>query len=117
MQPRNGKLFTRVSMAGSNFIESAVILMQFVAVPHELGRSSLQRMLDTDCSEARCAVGHSRNHHDSADRGGGARGGLTPGSGRSAKGADDGPRLGTDLGRVSARGEKRPLLFAVVLSA
>lgn len=35
MQPRNGKFFTRFSQAGSNVVESAAILMEFVAAPHE----------------------------------------------------------------------------------
>jgi hypothetical protein len=36
MQPRNEKLFTLFSKAGSNVVESAAILMEFVAAPHEL---------------------------------------------------------------------------------
>jgi hypothetical protein len=35
MQPRNEKFFTLFSKAGSNVVESAAILMEFVAAPHE----------------------------------------------------------------------------------
>src|SRR6266508_3464773 len=35
MQPRNEKFFTLFSTAGSNVVESAAILMEFVAAPHE----------------------------------------------------------------------------------
>jgi hypothetical protein len=35
MQPRNEKAFTLLSKAGSNVVESAAILMEFVAAPHE----------------------------------------------------------------------------------
>jgi hypothetical protein len=35
MQPRNEKVFTRFSKAGSNDVESAAILMKFVAAPYE----------------------------------------------------------------------------------
>jgi hypothetical protein len=35
MQPRNEKFFTLFSNAGSNVAESAAILMESVAAPHE----------------------------------------------------------------------------------
>jgi hypothetical protein len=35
MQPRNEKFFILFSKAGSNVVESAAILMEFVAAPHE----------------------------------------------------------------------------------
>jgi hypothetical protein len=35
MQPRNEKFFTLFSEAGSNVVESAAILMECVAAPHE----------------------------------------------------------------------------------
>jgi hypothetical protein len=35
MQRRNEKFFTLSSKAGSNVVESAAILMEFVAAPHE----------------------------------------------------------------------------------
>jgi hypothetical protein len=35
MQPRNEKFFTLFSKAGFNVVESAAILMEFVAAPHE----------------------------------------------------------------------------------
>jgi hypothetical protein len=35
MQPRNEQLFTRFSKAGSNLVESAAMLMEFLAAPHE----------------------------------------------------------------------------------
>ena len=35
MQPRNEKFFTLFSKAGSNVVESAAILMEFAAAPHE----------------------------------------------------------------------------------
>jgi hypothetical protein len=35
MQPRNEKFFTRSSKAGSNVVESAAMLMEFAAAPHE----------------------------------------------------------------------------------
>jgi hypothetical protein len=34
MQPRNEKFFTLFSKAGSNVVESAAILMEFVAASH-----------------------------------------------------------------------------------
>jgi hypothetical protein len=34
VQPRNEKFFTRSSKAGSNVVESAAMLMEFVAAPH-----------------------------------------------------------------------------------
>ncbi|MEV7233066.1 hypothetical protein AB0N06_03455 [Streptomyces sp. NPDC051020] len=35
MQPRNEKFFTLFSKAGSNIVESAALLREFVAAPHE----------------------------------------------------------------------------------
>ena len=35
MQRRNEKFFTLFSKAGSNVVESAAILMEFAAAPHE----------------------------------------------------------------------------------
>jgi hypothetical protein len=35
MQTRNEKFFALFSKAGSNVVESAAILMEFVAAPHE----------------------------------------------------------------------------------
>jgi hypothetical protein len=35
MQPQNGKFFTLLSKAGSNVVESAAILREFFAAPHE----------------------------------------------------------------------------------
>ncbi len=35
LQPRNEKFFTLVSNAGSNVADSAAILMESVAAPHE----------------------------------------------------------------------------------
>jgi hypothetical protein len=40
MQPRNEKFFTLFSKAGSNVVESAAILMEFVAAPQSAGPSS-----------------------------------------------------------------------------
>jgi hypothetical protein len=35
MQPRNEQFFTRFSKAGSKVVESAAMLVGFVAAPHE----------------------------------------------------------------------------------
>ena len=35
MQPRSKKFFSLFSKAGSNVVECATILMEFVAAPHE----------------------------------------------------------------------------------
>ena len=48
MQPRNEKFFTLFSKAGSNVVESAAILMEFVAAPHERWAELAKRMHDTE---------------------------------------------------------------------
>ena len=48
MQPRNEKLFILFSKAGSNVVEIAAILMEFVAAPHERWAKLPKRMLDTE---------------------------------------------------------------------
>ena len=48
MQPRNEKFFTLFSNAGSNVVESAAILMEFVAAPHERWAEFAIRMHDTE---------------------------------------------------------------------
>jgi uncharacterized protein len=48
MQPRNEKFFTLFSKAGSNVVESAAILMEFVAAPHERWAELAKRMDDTE---------------------------------------------------------------------
>jgi hypothetical protein len=48
MQPRNEKFFTRFSKAGSNVVESAAILMEFVAAPHERWAELARRLHDTE---------------------------------------------------------------------
>ncbi len=48
MPPRNEKLFTRFSKAGSNVVESAAVLMEFVAAPHERWAELAKRMHDTE---------------------------------------------------------------------
>ena len=48
MQPRNEKFFTLFSKAGSNVVESAAILMEFAAAPHERWAKLAKRMLDTE---------------------------------------------------------------------
>lgn len=48
MQPRNEKYFTRFSKTGSNAVESAAILMDFVAAPHERWAELAKRMHDTE---------------------------------------------------------------------
>jgi hypothetical protein len=47
MQLRNEKLFTLFSRPGSNVVESAAILMEFVAAPHERWAELAKRMHDT----------------------------------------------------------------------
>ena len=47
MQPRNEKFFTRFGKAGSN-VESAAILMEFVAAPHERWAELAKRLHDTE---------------------------------------------------------------------
>jgi hypothetical protein len=48
MQPRNEEFFTLFSKAGSNVVESAAILMEFVAAPHERWAELAKRMHDTE---------------------------------------------------------------------
>jgi len=48
MQPRNEKFFTLFSKAGSNVVESAAILMEFVAAPHERWAELARAMHDTE---------------------------------------------------------------------
>ena len=48
MQRRNEKFFTLSSKAGSNVVESAAILMEFAAAPHERWAKLAKRMLDTE---------------------------------------------------------------------
>jgi hypothetical protein len=48
MQPRNEKFLTLFSKAGSNVVESAAILMEFVAAPHERWAELAKRMHDTE---------------------------------------------------------------------
>ena len=48
MQPRNEKFFTLFSKAGFNVVESAAILMEFVAAPHERRAELAKRMHDTE---------------------------------------------------------------------
>jgi len=45
---RNEKFFTRYSKAGSNVVESAAILMEFVAAPHERWAELAKRLHDTE---------------------------------------------------------------------
>ena len=52
MQPRNEKFFTRFSKAGSNVVESAAILMEFVAAPHERWAELAKRLHDTPSTPA-----------------------------------------------------------------
>jgi hypothetical protein len=47
MQPRNEKFFTLFSKAGPNVSESAAILMESVAAPHERWAELTKRMHDT----------------------------------------------------------------------
>jgi uncharacterized protein Yka (UPF0111/DUF47 family) len=48
MQPRNEKFFTLFSKAGSNVVESAAILIEFVAAPHEHCAELAKRMHATE---------------------------------------------------------------------
>lgn len=48
MLPRNEKFFTLFSKVGSNVVESAAILMEFVAAPHECWAKVAKRLLDTE---------------------------------------------------------------------
>jgi uncharacterized protein Yka (UPF0111/DUF47 family) len=48
MQPRNEKFFTLFSKAGSNVVQSAAILMEFVAASHERWAELAKRMHDTE---------------------------------------------------------------------
>ncbi|WP_327321433.1 hypothetical protein OG735_02305 [Streptomyces sp. NBC_01210] len=49
MQPRkNERIFTLSSQAGSNVVESAAILMEFVAAPHKRWAELAKRMHDTE---------------------------------------------------------------------
>jgi hypothetical protein len=48
MQPRNEKFFTRFSKADPNVVESAAILMEFVAAPHERWAELAKRLHDTE---------------------------------------------------------------------
>lgn len=48
MQPWNEKFFTLFRKAGSNVVESAAILMEFVAALHERWAELAKRMHDTE---------------------------------------------------------------------
>ena len=48
MQRRNEKFFTLFSKACSNVVESAAILMEFAAAPHERWAKLAKRMHDTE---------------------------------------------------------------------
>ena len=48
MQPRNEKFFTLFSKASSNVVESAAILMEFAAAPHERWATLAKRMHDSE---------------------------------------------------------------------
>ena len=48
MQRRSEKFFTLFSEASANVVESAAILMEFVAAPHERSAKLAKRMLDTE---------------------------------------------------------------------
>jgi uncharacterized protein len=48
MQPPNEEFFTLFSKASSNVVESAAILMEFAAVPHERWAELAKRMHDTE---------------------------------------------------------------------
>jgi uncharacterized protein Yka (UPF0111/DUF47 family) len=48
MRPRNEKFFTLFSKVGSNVVESAAILMESVAAPHERWAELAKRMHDTE---------------------------------------------------------------------
>jgi hypothetical protein len=76
MQPRNEKFFTLFSKAGSNVVESAAILMEFVAAPHERWAGARQ-------THARHRARRRRHHQDTIPEGGltqkGAMSGRSPG--------------------------------------
>ncbi len=57
MQRRNEKFFTRISKAGSNVVENAGILIEFVAAPHERWAEFAKRLHDTEH-----AGDHSQQH-------------------------------------------------------
>ena len=48
MQPRSETFFTLTSTAGPNVVESAAILTEFVAAPHERWAERATRMHDTE---------------------------------------------------------------------
>jgi len=48
MQPPNEEFFTLFSKASSNVVESAAMLMEFAAVPHERWAELAKRMHDTE---------------------------------------------------------------------
>jgi uncharacterized protein Yka (UPF0111/DUF47 family) len=48
MQPRNGKFSAIFIKAGFNVVESAAILMEFVAAPHERWAELAKRIHDTE---------------------------------------------------------------------
>jgi hypothetical protein len=48
MQPRNETFFTLFSKAGSSVVESAAILIEFVAAPHERQAELAKRMRDIE---------------------------------------------------------------------
>ena len=48
MQRRSEKFFSLSSEASANVVESAAILMEFVAAPHERSAKLAKRMLDTE---------------------------------------------------------------------
>jgi hypothetical protein len=60
MQPRTKKFFTLFSKAGSNVVESAAILMEFVAAPHERWAELAKRVHDTEHTV--------RRHHEKERR-------------------------------------------------
>ena len=48
MQPPNEEFFTLFSKANSNVVESAALLMEVAAVPHERWAELAKRMHDTE---------------------------------------------------------------------
>lgn len=48
MQPRNEQFFTLFSKASSNVVESAAILTEFAAAPHERWATLAKRMHDSE---------------------------------------------------------------------
>ena len=48
MQPRSEMFFTLISKAGPNVVESAAILTEFLAAPHERWAELAKRMHDTE---------------------------------------------------------------------